>query len=153
MRNDARIGALREAVDEASARLGRRLAMLIAKPGLDGHSNGAEQLALRARDAGVAVVYEGIRFSPDEIVAAALTSRPHIVGLSVLSGGHVRLAKEIARKLSQAGLGETMIVAGGIIPAEDEAALKAAGVAAIFTPKDFDLDAIMRKLIGLALER
>ncbi|HVZ92685.1 MAG TPA: methylmalonyl-CoA mutase family protein [Rhizomicrobium sp.] len=152
-RNDARIGALREAVDEASARLGRRLAMLIAKPGLDGHSNGAEQLALRARDAGVAVVYEGIRFSPDEIVAAALTSRPHIVGLSVLSGGHVRLAKEIARKLSQAGLGETMIVAGGIIPAEDEAALKAAGVAAIFTPKDFDLDAIMRKLIGLALER
>ncbi|HVV65337.1 MAG TPA: methylmalonyl-CoA mutase family protein [Rhizomicrobium sp.] len=150
-RNDARIGALREAVDEASVRLGRRLAMLIAKPGLDGHSNGAEQLALRARDAGVAVVYEGIRFSPDEIVAAARSSRPHIVGLSVLSGGHVALAKEIARKLAEAGLGETKIVAGGIIPPEDEAALKAAGVAAVFTPKDFDLDAIMRRLIGLAL--
>jgi (2R)-ethylmalonyl-CoA mutase len=150
VRNDERIGILRAEVQAASKRLGRRLTILVAKPGLDGHSNGAEQIAIRARDAGMDVVYDGIRFSPDEIVAAARESAPHLVGLSILSGSHVVLAREIASKLKRAGLGDVKIVAGGIIPAEDEATLKDAGIAAVFGPKDYDLDAIMRSLIALA---
>jgi (2R)-ethylmalonyl-CoA mutase len=149
-RNDERIGALRDAVDAASKRLGRRLTMLIAKPGLDGHSNGAEQIAIRARDAGMAIVYDGIRYSPEEIVAAASASNPHLIGLSILSGSHVSLAREVVSKLRAAGLGNVKVVAGGIIPPEDESALAAAGVAAVFSPKDYDLDAIMRSLIALA---
>ncbi|HEY1632796.1 MAG TPA: protein meaA [Rhizomicrobium sp.] len=147
-RNDARIGALREAVDAASAKLGRRLTFLVAKPGLDGHSNGAEQIAMRARDAGMEVIYDGIRFSPDEIVEAAKASKPHVIGLSILSGSHVSLAREIAAKLKRADL-DVKIVAGGIIPPEDEAALKDAGIAAVFSPKDYDLNAIMREIVGL----
>jgi (2R)-ethylmalonyl-CoA mutase len=150
-RNDARIGALREAVDAASAKLGRRLTFLVAKPGLDGHSNGAEQIAIRARDAGMDVIYDGIRFSPEEIVAAARASHPHLIGLSILSGSHVKLARDVAARLKSAGLGDIRIVAGGIIPAEDEAALKAAGIAAVFSPKDYDLNAIMQGLIDLAV--
>ncbi|HXL98665.1 MAG TPA: cobalamin-dependent protein, partial [Rhizomicrobium sp.] len=150
LRNDERIGRLREEVYAASKKLGRKLTFLVAKPGLDGHSNGAEQIAIRARDAGMAVIYDGIRFSPDEIVAAAKANRPHVIGLSILSGSHVPLAKDVVARLKAAGLGDIKIVAGGIIPPEDEAALKAAGVAAVFSPKDYDLNQIMRELVGLA---
>ncbi|MBU6444273.1 MAG: cobalamin-dependent protein [Alphaproteobacteria bacterium] len=149
-RNDERIMALRGEVEAASKKLGRTLAFLVAKPGLDGHSNGAEQIAIRARDAGMAVSYDGIRFTADEIVAAAKEKKPHVIGLSILSGSHVALAAEVVAKLRAAGLGEVKVVAGGIIPPEDEARLKAAGVAAVFSPKDYDLNAIMRGIVGLA---
>ncbi len=149
-RNDERIGVLREEVDAASKRLGRRLTFLVAKPGLDGHSNGAEQIAIRARDAGMSVVYDGIRFSPDEIVAQARASKPHLIGLSILSGSHVPLAREVVTKLKSAGLSDVKVVAGGIIPPDDEAALKEAGVAAVFSPKDYDINQIMHVIIGLA---
>ena len=149
-RNDERIGQLREEVEAASARLGRKLTFLIAKPGLDGHSNGAEQIAIRARDAGMEVAYNGIRFTPEEIVVAARQARPHVIGLSILSGSHVALAHEVIAKLKAAGLGDVKVVAGGIIPPEDEAALKSVGVSAIFSPKDYDINAIMRGLIALA---
>jgi ethylmalonyl-CoA mutase len=148
-RNEERIVALREEVDAASKRLGRRLTFMVAKPGLDGHSNGAEQIAIRARDAGMAVIYNGIRFTADEIVAAAKEKQPHVVGLSILSGSHVPLAGEVVAKLKAAGLGDVKVVAGGIIPPEDEARLKASGVSAVFSPKDYDLNAIMRGIVEL----
>jgi len=149
-RNDPRIGELREEVDAVSKKLGRRLTFLVAKPGLDGHSNGAEQIAIRARDAGMDVVYDGIRFSPEEIVTAAKEKQPHMIGLSILSGSHVPLAREVMAKLKDAGLKDVKVVAGGIIPPEDEAVLKSAGVAAVFSPKDYDLNAIMHEIVGLA---
>jgi (2R)-ethylmalonyl-CoA mutase len=151
-RNDERIGALREEVDAASKKLGRRLSFIVAKPGLDGHSNGAEQIAIRARDAGMDVTYNGIRFSPEEIVAAAKEKKPHLIGLSILSGSHVSLAKDVVTKLKDAGLGDVKVVAGGIIPPDDEAQLKASGVAAVFSPKDYDLNAIMHGLVELAVK-
>ncbi len=151
-RNDERIGALRDEVMAASGKLGRTLTFLVAKPGLDGHSNGAEQIAIRARDAGMNVIYNGIRFSPDEIVAAAKEKKPHLIGLSILSGSHVPLARDVIARLRAAGLGDVKVVAGGIIPPEDAAALKAAGVAAVFSPKDYDLNAIMHGLVELALK-
>ena len=151
-RNDERIGALRDEVMAASGKLGRTLTFLVAKPGLDGHSNGAEQIAIRARDAGMNVIYNGIRFSPDEIVAAAKEKKPHLIGLSILSGSHVPLARDVIARLKAAGLGDVKVVAGGIIPPEDAAALKAAGVAAVFSPKDYDLNAIMHGLVELALK-
>jgi (2R)-ethylmalonyl-CoA mutase len=150
VRNDARIGALRDEVEAVSKALGRKLTFLVAKPGLDGHSNGAEQIAIRARDAGMAVIYDGIRFSPAEIVAAARAHEPHLIGLSILSGSHVRLAREIVAGLKAAGLGRVKVVAGGIIPQADEAALKDAGIAAVFSPKDYDVNAILHAVIGLA---
>ena len=149
-RNDPRILALRECVTEVSEKLGRTLTFLVAKPGLDGHSNGAEQIAIRARDAGMKVIYDGIRFTPEEIVAAALKHDVHIVGLSVLSGSHVSLACEVTERLAAAGMPDVKIVAGGIIPPEDEARLRDSGISAIFSPKDYDLDAIMREIIALA---
>jgi (2R)-ethylmalonyl-CoA mutase len=149
-RNDERIGALRDEVERASRLLGRKLTFLVAKPGLDGHSNGAEQIAIRARDAGMAVVYDGIRLSPAEIVAAAREHKPHLIGLSILSGSHVSLAREVVTGLRTAGLDDVKVVAGGIIPASDEAALKDAGVAAVFSPKDYDVNAILHEVIGLA---
>jgi ethylmalonyl-CoA mutase len=148
-RNDARIGALREEVDAASKKLGRRLTFLVAKPGLDGHSNGAEQIAIRARDAGMAVIYDGIRFTADEIVAAARAQNPHVIGLSILSGSHVALANDVVEKLSAAGLSHIKVVAGGIIPPADEARLKSAGIAAVFSPKNYDLNAVMREIVGI----
>jgi (2R)-ethylmalonyl-CoA mutase len=150
-RNEERIVELRAHVEAASRRLGRRLSLLIAKPGLDGHSNGAEQIAIRARDAGMDVAYDGIRFTPEEIVAAVTDRRPHVLGLSVLSGSHVPLICEVVERLSAAGLTGVKIVAGGIIPEEDESRLKRAGVAEVFTPKDYDLDQIMRQIVGLAV--
>jgi len=149
-RNDPRIGELRAEVDAVSKKLGRRLMFLVAKPGLDGHSNGAEQIAIRARDAGMTVVYDGIRFSPDEIVAVAREKQPHMIGLSILSGSHIPLAREVMAKLKDAGLKDIKVVAGGIIPPEDEAALKSAGISAVFSPKDYDLNAIMHEIVGLA---
>ncbi len=149
-RNDERIGALRAAVDAASKKLGRRLTFLVAKPGLDGHSNGAEQIAIRARDAGMTVIYNGIRYSPDDIVAEAKLKKPHLIGLSILSGSHVSLARDVIAKLKEAGLSDIKIIAGGIIPPEDEATLKAAGIDAVFSPKDYDLNQIMHGLVELA---
>ena len=151
-RNDERIGALRAEVDAVSKKLGRRLTFLVAKPGLDGHSNGAEQIAIRARDAGMDVIYDGIRFSPDEIVAAAKEKKPHMIGLSILSGSHIPLARDVMAKLKDAGLGDVKVVAGGIIPPEDEAALKSSGVVAVFSPKDYDLNAIMHDIVELVGE-
>jgi len=150
-RNDERIVALHDEVDAASLKLGRRLTFLVAKPGLDGHSNGAEQIAIRARDVGMDVIYDGIRFTAEEIVAAAREGRPHVIGLSILSGSHVPLASDIVAKLGQAGMPDIKVVAGGIIPPEDEARLKAAGVAAVFSPKNYDLNTIMRDIIALAV--
>jgi (2R)-ethylmalonyl-CoA mutase len=149
-RNDERIGELRAEVEAASKKLGRTLTFLVAKPGLDGHSNGAEQIAIRARDIGMDVIYDGIRFSPEQIVTAALERKPHLVGLSILSGSHVSLAQDVIAKLKDAGLSDVKVVAGGIIPPEDEAALKSAGIAAVFSPKDYDLNAIMHQIVELA---
>ncbi len=138
---------LRERVAAVSARLGRRVKMLVGKPGLDGHSNGAEQIAVRARDAGFEVVYEGIRLTPGQIAGAALEEGVHVVGLSILSGSHLDLVRDTAAKLAETGLAEVPLVVGGIVPPEDAAALKAAGVAAVFTPKDYDLTAILGEIL------
>ncbi|HSR71349.1 MAG TPA: protein meaA [Kiloniellales bacterium] len=137
-------------VDAASQRLGRRLTLLVGKPGLDGHSNGAEQLAVRARDAGFEVIYPGIRQTPDEIVETAAREKVHVIGLSVLSGSHRPLIEAVLDGLREAGLGHVPVVAGGIIPAEDAARLEAAGVAAVFTPKDFALSGILGRIVEIA---
>jgi len=141
--------SVRAEVDRVSTRLGRRLKILVGKPGLDGHSNGAEQVAVRARDAGMEVVYEGIRLTPDEIVNAALEEGVHVVGLSILSGSHVPLVREILEGMRAAGIAEVPVVLGGIIPAADAQMLKGAGVAAIYTPKDYDLTAIMADIVEI----
>jgi len=140
---------VRARVDAVSKRLGRRLKMLVGKPGLDGHSNGAEQIAVKARDAGFEVVYEGIRLTPAQIVNAAIEEGVHVVGLSILSGSHVTLAQEVLEKMRAAGIGEVPMVVGGIIPPADEAALKAAGIAAVYTPKNFDMTAIMADIVSI----
>lgn len=136
-------------VDAASKKLGRRVKFLVGKPGLDGHSNGAEQIAVRARDCGMDVVYEGIRLTPEEIVNAALEESVHVVGLSILSGSHVPLVEDVMARMKAQGLGHIPVIIGGIIPKEDEVTLKTAGVAAIYTPKDFDLTAIMSDVVDL----
>ena len=149
-RNDARcVDELRGEVDRVSRKLGRRLKFLIGKPGLDGHSNGAEQVAVRARDAGMDVVYEGIRFTPTDIVKAARDKNVHVVGLSILSGSHMPLVKEVVTKMREAGLDDVPVVVGGIIPPDDEATLKDAGVAAVYTPKDFELNRIMTHILRI----
>ena len=149
-RNDARcVDEVRGEVDRVSRQLGRRLKFLIGKPGLDGHSNGAEQVAVRARDAGMEVVYEGIRFTPADIVKAARDKNVHVVGLSILSGSHMPLVKEVVAKMREAGLENIPVVVGGIIPPDDEAVLKNAGVAAVYTPKDFELNRIMTDIVRI----
>lgn len=140
---------IREAVNAVSARLGRRLKFVIGKPGLDGHSNGAEQIAVRARDSGMDVTYQGIRMTPEEIVANALEEGAHVIGLSVLSGSHLPLVEDVLKRLAAAGL-DTPLVVGGIIPEADAAALREMGVAAIYTPKDFNLNRIMFDIVALA---
>ncbi len=140
---------IREAVAAASARLGRSLTFVVGKPGLDGHSNGAEQIAVRARDAGMAVTYEGIRLTPEELVAQAKEKEAHVLGLSILSGSHLPLVEETLRRLRAEGL-STPVVVGGIIPEADAAALRKMGVAEVYTPKDFDLNRIMFDLVELA---
>ncbi len=137
---------LRAQVSDISAHLGRRLKMLVGKPGLDGHSNGAEQIAVRARDAGFEVVYEGIRLTPEQIAEAALAEAVHVVGLSVLSGSHVPLVRETIEHLAKLGLSHIPVVVGGIVPPEDAATLRKTGAAAIFTPKDYDLTAILAEI-------
>jgi (2R)-ethylmalonyl-CoA mutase len=140
---------MRGAVERVSARLGRRLKLLIGKPGLDGHSNGAEQIAVRARDCGMDVVYEGIRLTPAQIARAALEEGVHVVGLSILSGSHVSLVGEVLERMHADGLEDVPVVVGGIIPPEDAATLKRLGVAAVYTPKDFELNTIMRDIVRL----
>ncbi|WP_181704695.1 protein meaA [Chthonobacter rhizosphaerae] len=143
------IEAVRAAVDALSDALGRRLKFLVGKPGLDGHSNGAEQIAVRARDCGMEVVYEGIRLTPAEIVNAALEESVHVVGLSILSGSHVPLVREVMARMRENGLDDVPVVVGGIIPPDDAEALKAMGVAAVYTPKDFQLTDIMADIVRI----
>jgi (2R)-ethylmalonyl-CoA mutase len=149
MRNDVTgLDDIRADVDRVSRKLGRRLTFLVGKPGLDGHSNGAEQIAVRARDAGMQVVYEGIRLTPEEIVAAARKEKAHVIGLSVLSGSHLPLVADVVARMKEAGM--TMpVVVGGIIPPEDAAAMEKSGVAAVYTPKDFELNRIMSDVVRI----
>ena len=141
---------LRMAVDAVSDRLGRRLKFLVGKPGLDGHSNGAEQIAVRARDCGMDIAYEGIRLTPSEIVAAAQNDDAHVVGLSILSGSHIPLVEDLMAQMREAGLGHIPVIVGGIIPDEDAKRLLAMGVARVYTPKDFELNTIMADIVTLA---
>jgi (2R)-ethylmalonyl-CoA mutase len=143
------LDAVRSEVERVSKALGRRLKFLVGKPGLDGHSNGAEQIAVRARDCGMEVVYEGIRLTPAQIVNAALEEGVHVVGLSILSGSHVPLVKDVMARLEAKGLADLPVIVGGIIPPEDAAELRAAGVAAVYTPKDFDLNRIMADIVRI----
>ncbi len=143
---------LRRAVNALTAQLGRRPRLLVGKPGLDGHSNGAEQIAIKAREVGFDVVYEGIRLTPAQIVGAALEEGVHLVGLSVLSGSHMALVPEVLDGLRAAGV-EIPVVVGGIIPEADAKALRERGVARVYTPKDFQLDRIMADLVALLQER
>jgi len=150
MRNDAEgLDDIRAEVDRVSKKLGRRLKLLVGKPGLDGHSNGAEQIAARARDAGIDVVYDGIRLTADAIAAAALEKKVHVVGLSILSGSHLPLVHEVMARLKENDVTQVPVVVGGIIPPQDADALKAAGVAEVYTPKDFELNRIMADLVRI----
>jgi (2R)-ethylmalonyl-CoA mutase len=144
-----RIAEVREHVRAASDEIGERLRMLVGKPGLDGHSNGAEQVAVRARDVGFEVVYQGIRLTPAQIVAAAVQEGVHVVGLSVLSGSHLEVVPAVVDGLRAAGAGEVPVVVGGIIPPDDADALRAKGVAAVFTPKDYMLTDMMDEIVTL----
>ncbi|HVL20008.1 MAG TPA: protein meaA [Amaricoccus sp.] len=144
------LAEVRAAVEAASGRLGRRIKFLVGKPGLDGHSNGAEQIAVRARDSGMEVVYEGIRLTPAQIVNAALEESVHVVGLSILSGSHLPLVTEVLERMRAAGIGDVPLVVGGIIPDVDADTLRAAGVARVYTPKDFELNRIMLDIVELA---
>ena len=149
MRNDVTgLDDIRADVDRVSRKLGRRLTFLVGKPGLDGHSNGAEQIAVRARDSGMQVVYEGIRLTPEEIVNAAHKEKAHVIGLSVLSGSHLPLVHDVIGRMKQANLNVPLVV-GGIIPPEDVAELEKAGIAAVYTPKDFELNRIMSDVVRI----
>jgi (2R)-ethylmalonyl-CoA mutase len=141
---------LRESVNAVSDRLGRRLKFLVGKPGLDGHSNGAEQIAVRARDCGMDIAYEGIRLTPEQLVAAALEDQAHVLGLSILSGSHIPLVEDLIERMREAGLGDTPVIVGGIIPDDDAERLRAMGVARVYTPKDFELNTIMADIVTLA---
>ena len=147
--DEERLKEIRELVADVSGKLGRTLTFVVGKPGLDGHSNGAEQIAVRAADCGMDVVYDGIRLTPAEIVAQAKEARAHVVGLSILSGSHVSLVRDVVQKLREAGMGEVPVVVGGIIPPEDVNILKQCGASAVYTPKDFQLNEIMTGIVGL----
>jgi len=140
---------IREQVDLVSQALGRRLKFLVGKPGLDGHSNGAEQIAARARDCGMDITYEGIRLTPDELVDATRNDEAHVIGLSILSGSHIPLIAAFMDKMRAAGLGQIPVIAGGIIPDDDAEKLRAMGVAKVYTPKDFELNKIMTDIVTL----
>ncbi len=150
--DDALLADLRERVERVSESLGRRIKILVGKPGLDGHSNGAEQIAVRARDAGMDVVYEGIRLTPARIAATAVQEGVHVVGLSILSGAHRELIPAVLEELKAAGV-DVPVVVGGIIPLADERAMLEAGVARVYTPKDFELSKIMGDIVELVAER
>lgn len=141
---------LRAAVDAVSDRLGRRLTFMMGKPGLDGHSNGAEQIAVRARDCGMEIRYEGIRLTPEAIVSAAIDNGAHVVGLSILSGSHLPLVEELMTRMRDADLAHVPVIVGGIIPEEDADRLRSLGVSAVYTPKDFELNRIMADIVALA---
>jgi (2R)-ethylmalonyl-CoA mutase len=140
---------IRDAVDAVSRKLGRKLKFLVGKPGLDGHSNGAEQIAARARDCGMDITYEGIRLTPAQIVARAQEEAAHVVGLSILSGSHLPLIEEVMERMRAAGLAHIPVVVGGIIPDDDAGQLAAMGVARVYTPKDFELNRIMSDIVTL----
>ena len=140
---------IREAVNVVSTRLGRRLKFLVGKPGLDGHSNGAEQIAYRARDCGMDIEYQGIRLTPEQLVSAAQSEQVHVVGLSILSGSHIPLVEDLMERMRAAGLGHIPVIVGGIIPEDDATRLRAMGVARVYTPKDFELNTIMRDIVIL----
>jgi (2R)-ethylmalonyl-CoA mutase len=144
---------LRDEVARVSEGLGRTLKILVGKPGLDGHSNGAEQIAVRARDAGMEVVYEGIRLTPSQIARSAVDEGVHVIGLSILSGSHLELIPSVIEALREAGGGDVPLVVGGIIPDADAIPLRAAGVAAVYTPKDFELTRILRDVVAIVAER
>ncbi len=141
---------IRDAVAAVASKLGRPLRLLLGKPGLDGHSNGAEQIAARARDSGMEITYDGIRLTPAEIVAAVVEKQPDVIGLSILSGSHLPLIRETLDLLQKAGLSQIPLVVGGIIPDDDAGTLTAMGVARVYTPKDFQLNRIMLDLVALA---
>jgi (2R)-ethylmalonyl-CoA mutase len=143
---------LRDKVERVSEQLGRRLKILVGKPGLDGHSNGAEQIAVRARDAGMDVVYEGIRLTPSRIAQAAVQEGVHVVGLSILSGSHLELIPSVIEELRAAGA-DVPVVVGGIIPQSDAERLRELGVERVYTPKDFDIGRIMADIVDLVAER
>jgi ethylmalonyl-CoA mutase len=147
------VSELREEVERVSEALGRRLKFLVGKPGLDGHSNGAEQIAVRARDAGMDVVYEGIRLTPAQIATSAAQEGVHVIGLSILSGSHRELIPAVLDALREAGVEDVPVVVGGIIPQDDAAAMREAGIAAVYTPKDWNLNGMMRDIIALVAER
>jgi ethylmalonyl-CoA mutase len=149
---DEELSEVREEVARLQERLGRRPKILVGKPGLDGHSNGAEQIAVRARDAGMDVVYEGIRLTPAQIAASALQEGVHVIGLSILSGSHRELIPAVIDALRAAGVSAPVVV-GGIIPEQDVESLKQAGVAAVYTPKDFDITRIVRDIVQIVGER
>lgn len=146
---DEAIEATKAKVEALSERLGRDLTYVLGKPGLDGHSNGAEQIAARARACGMQVVYEGIRFTPSEIVAQAKAAKAHVIGLSILSGSHLDLVRETLAEMQKAGLEKTPLVVGGIIPFEDEQALRQMGVRRVYTPKDFQITSIMEDVVDV----
>src|SRR5271170_2005162 len=149
-RNDCQgIDDLRAEVDRITIKLGRRPKILVGKPGLDGHSNGAEQVAVRARDSGMDVVYEGIRLTPEQIASSARAKDVHVVGLSILSGSHMGLVKDVVTRLRDAGLDGVPVVVGGIIPPDDAAELRESGVAAVYTPKDFELNQVMSDVLRI----
>jgi len=147
------VAELREEVERVSEALGRRIKFLVGKPGLDGHSNGAEQIAVRARDAGMDVVYEGIRLTPSQIANSAAQEGVHVIGISILSGSHRELIPAVLEALREAGAGDVPVVVGGIIPEADAAWMREIGVAAVYTPKDWDLNQMMRDMISLVGER
>ena len=146
------LAAIRRRVEEVSARIGHRIKILVGKPGLDGHSNGSEQIALRARDAGMEVIYQGIRLTPEEIAESALQEDVDVVGLSILSGSHLELVPEVVRRLRAEGV-DAPVVAGGIIPPADAERLREAGVDGVYTPKDFDLNKIIGEIVALVEQR
>ena len=144
------LAEVRAAAHATAAEIGAgRLRLLLGKPGLDGHSNGVEQIAIRARDAGFEVIYQGIRLTPEQIAAAAIAEDVHCVGLSILSGGHAELVPDVLRRLGEAGAGDIPVVVGGIIPAADAQSLRALGVAAVFTPRDFGITAIIGRIVDV----
>ena len=148
-RDSVALSEVRANVEAVSAKLGRRIKFLVGKPGLDGHSNGAEQIAVRARDCGMDVLYEGIRLTPAQIVRAALDESVHVVGLSILSGSHVPLVRDVMDRMRAEGMTDIPVIVGGIIPPEDARTLKSFGVAAVYTPKDFQLNDIMADIVRL----
>jgi (2R)-ethylmalonyl-CoA mutase len=141
---------IRDAVDAVSKKLGRRLSFLVGKPGLDGHSNGAEQIAFRARDCGMDINYDGIRLTPDQLIDAAKENNPHVIGLSILSGSHLPLVQDVITKMRANALDHIPLIVGGIIPDDDAIRLIEMGVARVYTPKDFELNTIMLDIVTLA---